>query len=170
MRHILQGFTMYIGAEDYGYDTEEVTLPIPTPKTEEYQGGGMHLAVNQPMSSIEPLECTVKMAGHSPDILKLMGRSPGVTTRVTFRGAVREAPGGEDHAHVVIVEGAINGGSHDTWQRGAKSGLEFMINGVVYFKYEVHDQVVHELQDYPPRMVVNGVNQLQSVNEILGLT
>lgn len=170
MRHILQAFTVYIGSEDFGYDTEEVTLPVPTPLTEEYRGGGMHMAVNQPMSAIEPLEATFKMAGHSPDILKRMALGPGRTTRLTVRGAVRDEPSGNDVAHVAIIEGAMNGGSHDTWQRGQKSGLEFVMNGIIYFKYEVADEIIHECASYPPVMVVNGVDQLLGVNQILGIS
>ena len=45
MRQLLQGFTMYIDSSDFGYDCEEVTLPIPTPVTQKYRGGGMDLSV-----------------------------------------------------------------------------------------------------------------------------
>jgi len=168
MRHILQGFTMYMEGLDFGIDTEEVDIPLPTPLTQEYRGGGMDLGVNQPMSAIEALEVTVKMAGHNPDIMNRMALGPGRTTRITFRGGMlREADGGVA-AHICIVQGAINGGTRDRWQRGEKSGVEFVINGIKYFRYEADTAVIHELQAWPPIRIVNGQNQLSELHQALG--
>lgn len=168
MRHILQGFTMFLDGLDFGIDTEEVDLPIPTPLTQEYRGGGMDLGMNQPMAAIEALEATVKMAGHNPEIMKRMALRPGRTTRITFRGGVLQEVDGAIVPHVCVVEGSINGGTRDRWQRGEKSGVEFVVNGIKYFRYEVASDVVHELQAWPPKRVVNGVNQLQELQTALG--
>jgi len=168
MRHILQGYTMFIGGSDFGIDTEEVEIPLPTPTTQEYRGGAMDLAVNLPMSAIEALEITVKMSGHNPDIMARMALAPGQTTLVTFRaGMLREADGGIS-AHVWVVEGCINGGSRDRLQRGEKSGVEFKVNGVKYLRYEADTAVIHELQAWPPKRIINGVNQLAGLNAALG--
>ncbi|RBO90522.1 phage major tail tube protein [Pseudochrobactrum asaccharolyticum] len=168
MRHILQGFTMYIDGLDFGIDTEEVDLPLPNPVTQEYRGGAMDLAVNQAMSAIEALECTVKMAGHNPDIFKRMALRPGQTTRITFRGAMLRELDGGIATHVCIVEGALNGGTRDRWQRGEKGGIEFSVNSIKYMRYEIDNDVVHELQAWPPKRVIDGVNQLNGVNAALG--
>ena len=169
MKHVLQAFTMHIDGVDHAYDTEEVTIPIPTPMTEEYKGGGMPMAVNQPMGMFEALEATVKMAGHSPEVLQHMAKSPGKTTLVHFRGAVRPEPSADDVAHVVSIQGCVNGGSHDTWTKGGKSGLEFVINGIIYFKYEVADKILQEVGAYPPIWNINGTDELFGVNQILGI-
>lgn len=168
MRHILLGFTMFMEGLDFGIDTEEVELPFPTPVTQDYRGGGMDLSVNQAMSAIEALGVTVRMSGHNPEIMKRMALAPGSTTRVTFRGGIlREANGGVA-AHVCNVEGAINGSSRDRWQRGEKSGFEFVINSIRYLRYEADADVIHELQAWPPVRIINGVNQLASLNQALG--
>jgi P2 family phage contractile tail tube protein len=159
---------MHIDGADFGYATEEVTIPIPTPVTQEYRGGGMDLGVALPMMAIEPLESTVKMSGHDVDIMKLMALGPNNETRVHFRGGVLSEVNGVIQAHVVIMQGNINGGSHDTWQRGEKSGLEFVLNGISYFKYTVEDETIHEIGSYPPKRIVNGVDQLASLNSALG--
>ena len=168
MRHILQGFTMFIDGLDFGMDTETVDIPFPRPMTQEYRGGGMDLGVNQAMSAIEALEVTVKMAGINPDIMKRMAQRPGATTRVTFRaGVLREADGGIA-THVCIVEGAINGAQRDQWARGEKSGFEFTMNSIKYMRYEADTDVVHELQAWPPRRIINGIDQLSELNTALG--
>lgn len=168
MRHILQGYTMFLDGLDFGIDTEEVELPLPTPMTQEYRGGGMDLAVNQAMSAIEALEVTVKMAGHNPEIMRRMALGPGQTTRVTFRGGVLRELDGGIAAHVCIVEGAINGGTRDRWQRGEKGGVEFVMNSIRYLRYEADADVIHELQAWPPRRIINGINQLSQLNAALG--
>lgn len=168
MRDILQGFTMWIDGVDYGIDTEEVELPFLTPVTQDYRGGGMDLGVKMPMSALEPLEFKVKMAGQNPEVMKRMALGPGKTTRVTFRGAVTSEDTGVVDAHVCIVEGAINGDSRDRWNRGEKVGFEFVINGVKYMKYTAADEIIHEVQAYPPKRIVNGIDQLADVNQALG--
>lgn len=168
MRHILQGFTMWIDGDDFGYDTETVNLPKPTPTTQEYQGGAMDLKVNQPMASLEALEVGVKMSGLNPTIMKKMARGPGQTTRLTFRGAVLDEPTGTHIPHIAIVEGCVNFGERDEWKRGEKSGFDFVVNGVIYYRYEAGSDIIHEIQAWPPRRLVDGVDQLRGVNAALG--
>ncbi len=168
MRDILQGFTMWMDGVDHGIATEEVTLPIPTPKMQEYHGGGTDLAVNMPMLALEAMEVTVKMAGQDEDILRSLALAPGRTKRLTFRGAILEEMAGDYVPHVCIVEGHNNAGSRDTWQRGEKSGVEFMVNGIIYYRYDIRDTVVHHVEHYPPVRIINGIDQLSEVNEILG--
>ena len=170
MRHILQAFTMFVNGKDFGYETEEVELPLPVPKEQTYNPGGVDLEVNLQMGKIEALEATVKISGTSPDLLSLCGKGPGQTDRFTFRGSVLSEINGGYVPHVCIIEGALNGGSRDRWQRGEKSGLELMIKGIVYFRYEVgSDEVLHELQLYPPKRIVNGVDHLKDINQHLGV-
>ena len=168
MRHILQGFTMHIDGLDFGIDTEEVELPFPVPVTQEYRGGGMDLGVNQPMAALEVMEFTVKMSGHNPDIMGRMAKGPGQVTRIHFRGAVLTESTGDYVPHICVVEGAPNGGSRDRWQRGEKSGTEFIINGVIYMKYEAAARTIHEISAWPPIRIVDGVDQLRGINQILG--
>lgn len=168
MRHILQGFTMFMNGSDFGIDTEEVELPVPTPLTQEYRGGGMDVAVAMPMAAIEALQVTVKMAGHNPQIMKRMALRPGRTTRVTFRAGILREDEGAIVSHVCIVEGCINGGSRDRWQRGEKSGVEFVMNGIKYLRYEADSDVIHEIRAWPPKRVINGVDQLAELNAALG--
>ena len=128
----------------------------------------MDLSVAQPMAALEAMEATVKMAGQNPNIMRKMAKGPGQTTRITFRGAVLSEATGIVEAHVCIIEGCPNPGSRDAWQRGEKSGIEFTVNGIVYFRYDVQDTTVHEVSAWPPRRVVDGIDQLDAVNRALG--
>jgi len=168
MRDILQGFTMYINGDDFGLDTEEITLPIPIPKMQEYRGGGMDLAVNMPLMAIEALEITVKQAGHNVKVQRLFAKGPGSRESFQFRGAVQSEDDGSIESHVIVVEGSANGDSRDAWNRGEKSGMSWKINNLRYFRYEADGEVIHELQAWPPKRTVYGVDQLAGVNAALG--
>lgn len=168
MRHILQGFTMHFEQEDFGFDTEEVTIPIPTPKTEPYAGGGSPLAVNLPLAQIEALEVSVKMAGKNPKIMQRLAEGPGNQINFHFRAGVLNEIDGSVVAHLVTVRGSANGGSQDTWTRGAKSGLEFMVNGVTFFHYTVAGQTIHKISAWPPEWITNGRDQMRGLTRALG--
>lgn len=168
MRHTLQGFTMWVNNSDFGYDTEEVTLPMPTPKTAAYLNGGMAGEVNQPFAALEALEATVKMSGHNPDIQKLLGQFPGKVTRFTFRAGVLDEPSGGIVTHVAIIEGSPNFGDRDAWKRGDQSGFQFVINGIVYYRYDAGADPIDEMIPYPPKWIKDGVDQLSELNASLG--
>lgn len=168
MRHILQGYTMYVDGSDFGIDTEEVSLPHPVLKSETYQGGGMVLEVDQVFSAVEALEVNVTMAGKNPDILKLMARAPGKHSTIVFRQAILTERVGTIVPHIAVVEGAIASSSNDNLKRGEKSGFEFVIKSVGYFRYEVDQDIVHEVQAWPPKLIVDTIDQLADVNAVLG--
>lgn len=168
MRHILQGFTMFLNGADFGIDTEEITLPHPVLKSEVYQGGGMVLEVDQLFSSVEALEVQVKMAGKNPDIMKLMGLASDKTSQITVRGGVLTEAAGSIIPHVANIEGSIASASNDAMQRGQKSGFEFVIKNIKYYRYEVGDEIIHEVQAWPPKLIVAGADQIAGLNNALG--
>lgn len=168
MRDILQGFTMYVNGDDFGEDTEELTLPVPTPTTQNYRGGGMDLAVEMPMFALEAMEITIKQAGQSVRVQRMCAKGPGSRDSFQFRGAVQSDSDGSIAAHVIVVEGSANADSRDSWNRGEKVGFNWKINNLRYFRYEADGEVIHEVQAWPPKRIVYGVDQLASVNAALG--
>jgi len=168
MRDILQGFTVYMGGVDHGADCEEIGLPTPKNVTQEYRGGGMDLAVAQSMAALEPLEATFKFSGHPAVVLGAVAQGPGKSVIVTARGAVLDTLTGSTVAHVVVMTGQFNEHSRDSWQRGEKGGLELTMSGITVYRYEVDGVILHDIQAFPPRRIMNGVDQLAEINSILG--
>jgi hypothetical protein len=168
MRDILQGFTLYIAGVDHGIDCEEIGLPTPQNVQQEYRGGGMDLAVNQGMAALEALEATFKFAGHARSVLQQVAPGPGKFISVTARGAVLNSLTGEHDAHVVVLQGQFNQHSRDAWKRAEKGGLEVTMSGILAYRYEIAGNVTHDIQAWPPRRVINGVDMLSNINQILG--
>lgn len=168
MQNILRGFTMFIANVDYGLDIEEVEIPIPTEITEEVRSGGMDLGVSVSMAALEAMAVNFKMIGQAPEVQKLAGKGPGKRDTFTFRGAsVNEMTGTTDE-HIVVVEGKVSEGSRDAWTRGARAATSFVLKNIMYYRYEVNNQVIHEVQAWPPKRIVNGQDQLADINTALG--
>jgi P2 family phage contractile tail tube protein len=168
MRDILQGFTVYIAGVDHGIDCEEIGLPTPKVVQQAYRGGGMDLEVNHGMAALEALEASFKFAGHARNVLQQVAQGPGKFISVTARGAVLNALTGEHDAHVVVLQGQFNEHSRDVWKRGEKGGIEVTMSGILAYRYEIAGSVTHDIQAYPPRRVINRVDQLANINTILG--
>jgi uncharacterized protein len=168
MQNILRGFTMFIQNIDYGLDIEEVEIPIPTEVTDEVRSGGMDLGVAVSLAALEPLEVSFKMLGQAPEIQSLTALGPGKRNTFTFRGATVNEIDGKTTEHVIIVEGKISEGSREAWGRGNRTGTDYAIKNVVYYRYEVDRKIVHEIQAWPPKRVVDSVDQLADINAALG--
>jgi uncharacterized protein len=168
MRDVLQGFTCFFDGVDHGIDCEEIGIPTPKVVTQEYRGGGMDLAVNQGLAALEPLEATFKFAGHARDILARVARGPGKKITVTARGAVMDVLTGETVAHVAIMTGELNDHSRDNWKRAEKGGIEVTMNGMIAYRYEIGGKVIHDVAAYPPRRVINEIDELAAINSALG--
>ncbi|KZL17699.1 Phage tail tube protein FII [Pseudovibrio axinellae] len=168
MRDVMLGFTMFVAGKDHGIDTEVVKLMMPKSVTQEYRGGGMDLGINQPMAALEPIEIGIKFSGLNTDIAAMIGQQPGMKIRTTFRLAVKDKANGNVIPHVAVVEGEFNGDSTDDLQRGEKAGFDALIQGVSYYKRMAGTQIIHHLQAYPPKRIINGVDHLEQVNNALG--
>jgi uncharacterized protein len=169
MRDVLQAFTMFVGGFDIGLETETVTLPIPKPIRQTYNGGTMHMGYNAKMAKFEPVTCSVKLAGYSEIIQKLVARGPGQLDDITFRMAVqKKATLNQYSSHIVQMRAAIDIEALDEASRGEKSGMDFMLDSIEYYRYDIGDTTVREFQIDPSIWKINGVDQLANLNRALG--
>lgn len=168
MKGLIHGFTMVIDGVDYGAETETVSLPDLQQLFETYRGGAMAMGVDVGMHAFEPMEATVKMSGHSEAIRRVVNLSPSRKQNFQFRKAVYDEILGVTVPHIVLITGNAVMGSTDEMEAGSKSGLEFMVKTITYFRYEVNSSVTDEFQAYPPRWIKNGVRQDADVSRALG--
>lgn len=170
MKQILRGYTMYVGGGDYGYEIEELTCPLPDQVYSERNYGGAVMTAQVPMVKIGTLEPTIKFDTYNPEVVKLLLRGPGVRDIFTFRAALVSELDGQNTPNLVIYEGQLAGPSPDAWAREDKSGIEFTIKNVVYYRHEIGGEPMHEIGLNPAKMVVNRVDLLRSTgyNTALG--
>lgn len=170
MRQILRGYTMYVGGVDYGYEIEEVMCPMPDQNFVEHSYGGAVMSAEVPMFKIGLLNPTIKFATHNPDVIGLLMKPPGVRDTFTFRSALVSELDGAVKPNLLIYEGQLAAPNPDQWSRDDKSGIEYTIKNVVYYRQEIADAPIHEIGLNPARMVVNRVDLLRSTgfNAALG--
>jgi phage tail tube protein FII len=172
MQHILRGYTMYVSGNDYGYETEEVSCPMPDQVYTERNYGGAVMTAQVPMQKIGLLEPTIKLDTYNPSMVRLLLRPPGVRDIFTFRAALVSELDGANASNLVIYEGQLAGPSPDQWAREDKAGIEFTIKNVVYYRHEIGGELMHEIGLNPAKMVVGTRDLLRSngYNTALGRT
>lgn len=168
MRQILRGYTMYESGVDYGYEIEEVMCPLPDETYTEHNYGGAVMTAEIPMVKIGLLNPTIKFQSHNPKVAGLLLKPAGTTSTFTFRAALVDEIDGAVRPNVIVYEGRLAAPSTDQWSRDDKSGIEYTIKGVRYFRYEIGNDVIHEMGLFPARMKVNGVDLLSGINAALG--
>jgi len=168
MRQILRGFTMWVGGDDYGYETEELQCALPDESYVEHKYGGAVMTAQIPMITVSLLEPTIKLASHNPKLAGMLMRPPGVVDTFTFRSALIDETDGTTRANVIVYEGRLAAPKADAWSREDTAGMEYTIKGVRYFRYEIGGETLHEIALMPAKLIMGGVDQLAGINAALG--
>ncbi|MEE7478414.1 phage major tail tube protein [Methylobacterium hispanicum] len=161
MREILRGYTMYVGGVDYGYEVEEISCPMPDAVYTEHMYGGAVMTAQVGMTKIGLLEPTIKFQSHNPNVISLLMRPPGQRDTFTFRAALVDEMDGKVKPNLIIYEGQLAAPNPDQWQREDKSGIEYTIKNVVYYRQEIGEQPMHEIGLMPAKLVVNRIDLLR---------
>jgi phage tail tube protein FII len=168
MRHLLRGFTMWVGGVDYGYECEELQMALPDEVYTDHNYGGAVMTSSVPMIKIASIEPTFKLASHNPLIQGMLLRPPGVTDTFTFRAALIDESDGRVHTNVIIYEGRLATPAPDAWSREDAAGNGFTIKSVKYFRYEIDNDPIHEIGMQPAIMRINRIDLLQGISGALG--
>lgn len=168
MRHILRGYTMFVGGVDYGYEVTEIEAALPNEVFVDHQFGGAVMTAQVPMFKIEAMEPTITFASHNPDIRRLLLRRPGQRDIFTFRAALVDHTDGTIRPDVIIYEGRLTSPEPDAMSREDAAGIGYTIKDVIYYREEIGNATLHEIGLYPAKMVVDRVDLLRDWNDALG--
>ncbi|MGE4296928.1 MAG: phage major tail tube protein [Desulfovibrionaceae bacterium] len=162
---ILKNFAVFVDGKGYAGRVDEVALPKLTIKGEDYRGGGMDGPVEIDMG-MEKLEATVTSAEYDAELFALFGLVDGAAVGVTFRGALQ----GDGDAVPCICE--LRGGFHEMdpgdWKPGEKASLKATLKAR-YYKLTIDARPVVEIDLVNMTRIINGVDQLASQRQALGL-
>lgn len=163
-RH-LRNFNVLIDGYGFAGRADEVTLPNLTVITEDHRAGGMDSPVNVDMG-LEAMELSIVISDYDETIFSSFGMlTNGVPLRI--QGAIQRQ--GEEAQSVVIrCLGSLKNRELGTWTAGQKQTTTLtytvtsyieQINGTEYVNIDVVNM----------KRVINGVDQLQSMRQALGL-
>lgn len=161
-RYILRDCMLWTDGEMQLGQLGDVTLPVPTVKTEEMRNAGMGMPINVNLG-YEALEFSFNMPGFDPQVLGLFGLAPGVETPFMITGATISEDGTE-HSAVLTIRGKLTAGDPGSWQPGevAENGYTVKVN---YYKLEVDGVEIYEIDPFIQRVL--GVDQRAGIRRAL---
>lgn len=178
MREIIRAFTVSIATVNGGgavaettgkalsLEIEEMALPLIRDVKDAFHGGGMPGPVNVPLG-IQLSEARFKLTSVNRHVIGLTGKAPGQRDRVTMRGAAVSEVDGSTTPLMCVLDGRVSEPEPDRWQRGQRSGVDYLVDSIVYYKLVIGQQLTHEIDFLNFRQVVNGIDQLADVRGAL---
>lgn len=140
----------------------DVTLPVPTVKTEEVRNAGMGMPISVNLG-YEALEFSFNMPGFDPQVLALFGLAPGVETPFMITGATVDEDGTHHEAHLT-VRGTLTAADAGSWQPGEMAQNGYTVK-VRYYKLEIDGVEIYEIDAFTQRIL--GVDQRAGINRAL---
>ena len=157
---------MFIAGQSLQGDVPSLSLPKVTVKTEEYRGGGMDAPVAMDMG-LEKLESSFATNGIRREVLKYFGAVDQTGFDASFRGAFKGQKGAITPA-VATLRGGLREVDPGEWSAGSKAEFKYAVD-VTYYKLEIDGRVMFEIDPINCVRVIDGVDQLASVRNALGL-
>lgn len=167
IKDILTGLNAYVDGRGYMGRVAELVNPKLTPKMREYSAGGLGATIDIPTGEIEKLESEVSLTGVDPDVITLFGVTMGKTVPFVFRGTTQSDDGSTGDVRI-YQRGLIKELDWGTWKPGEDSHLKAGLT-LQYYRYEYNGRVLIEADPINYKLIVDGVDQLASMREALGI-
>ncbi len=167
MQDILRFFTAYVEGESQHLDIEEAQIPAIADAVESYRGGGMWSELDV-AHGLEKLEASFALTSIAQKIMVLAGLAPGKVREITFRGSLASEIDGSTKDVLATVRGRINQ-KPKAWQAGGKTGVEYPIGSITYYKLIIGGELVDEYDLVNMSLIVDGEDQLKEHRSNLGL-
>ena len=170
MREIIRAYTVSIAdvatGKELSLEIEDMAPPLIQDIKDPFHGGGMPGPVNVPLGG-QLTEARFKLASWNRNILKQIGKAPGERVRTTMRGAAVSEVDASTTPVMIVLDGRVSEADPDRWTRGQRSGIDYMVDAIVYYKHVVGNELVHEIDFLNFRQIVNGSDQLADVRAAL---
>jgi P2 family phage contractile tail tube protein len=162
----LFNMTLFVDGTNFAGDVLSVTLPKLKVKTEEHRAGGMDAPIDMDMG-LEKLEAGFSCSGARREVLGKFGLADQTAFFGTFRGAFKGQKG-EVKKVVATYRGQLIEADPGDWKPGDKAEFKYGLS-LSYYKLEINDTLVHEIDPVNSVRVIDGVDQLAAVRTALGM-
>ncbi|WP_367863243.1 phage major tail tube protein [Pseudomonas guariconensis] len=162
----LANLNLFVDGVSFQGECTSLTLPKLTLKMEEHRAGGMDIPVEMDQG-MEKQEAAFTTTGVRRESLKFFGLADGTAFNGTFRGAFKGLKG-KITPVVVTLRGSLKEVDMGDWKSGDKAEFKHSV-AVTYYKLEVEGRVIYEIDPLGMKRVIDGVDQLASQRQALGL-
>lgn len=116
---------------------------------------------------MEALEASFAMGTMEYDVLKFFGLVDEGAFNGVFRAVFKDRSGKSKNV-TVYLRGLLYEVDPGEWKPGEKVDAKFNVS-CDYYKLEIDGAIVHEIDVFACRRVINGVDQLAAVRKGLGM-
>ncbi|RAM67821.1 hypothetical protein GT37_19895 [Pseudomonas putida] len=162
----LANLNLFVDGISFQGDVPSLTLPKLTLKMEEHRPGGMDMPIEMDQG-MEKMEAGFTTTGVRRESLKFFGLADGTAFNGVFRGAFKGLKG-KINKVVVTLRGSLKEVDMGDWKAGDKAEIKHNAS-LTYYKLEVDDRTVYEIDALGMRRVIEGVDQLAEQRAALGL-
>ncbi|GAB7533650.1 phage major tail tube protein [Pseudomonas sp. 3A(2025)] len=163
---ILFNTNLIIDGVSMAGDVPQLTLPKISVKAEAYRAGGMDAEIDVDMG-LQKLESSFSTNGMRREALKFVGLADQTAFNGSFRGAFKDQKGGWKGV-VATLRGMAREVDNGDWKPGEKAEIKFALS-VSYYKLEIDDRLIYEIDPVNGVRVIDGVDQLSRMRTILGI-
>ncbi|MFW7382264.1 MAG: phage major tail tube protein [Oligoflexus sp.] len=156
-------FDMFLNGNSYAGLITELTLPVLTLQTIEYQSGGMDMPVELEMG-MEKLEASFVLGEYSPEVFGVFGFQNNGRQNIIARGSMKLF--NQNAPIVASMRGIVKQIDMGSWQAGEDSSMTFMMNPY-YYKLEIAGQKVIEVDAETGKRLIGGSDQLEAVRRAI---
>lgn len=133
-KYILRDCNIFVEGDSKIGQASEITLPVPTEKTEDVRNAGMVMPIEVSLG-FDKLSANFKMTAFDPQVMSLFGLTIGSVARFMVTGALVHEDGTVVQA-IAYIEGRINKYDPGAWKTGEMASLSVDIS-VRYYLLEV---------------------------------
>lgn len=166
MTQLLSNTNLFIDGVSFAGDVPSLTLPKMTVKTEGHRGGGMAGEIEMDMG-LEKMEASWTTTGVRREALKFFGLSDQTSCNAVFRGSFRGHKGDVTPV-IATLRGMLKEVDMGDWKPGDKAELKHAM-AVHYYKLEIDNRVMYEIDMVNCVRVIDGVDQLADERNAIGL-
>ena len=163
---LLSNTNLFIDGVSFAGDVPSLTLPKMTVKTEGHRGGGMAGEIEMDMG-LEKMEASWTTTGVRREALKFFGLSDQTSCNAVFRGSFRGRKG-DITPVIATLRGMLKEVDMGDWKPGDKAELKHAM-AVHYYKLEIDNRVIYEIDMVNCVRVIDGVDQLADERNAIGL-
>jgi uncharacterized protein len=165
INYIMKYFTVWLDGYGLMGEGHEVKLPHPDIKFEDMRAGGMDSPFPIDLG-IEKMEVEFKLYSYNPQVLKRWGLLGGQKSILTFRAHL-EGTSGQQSKLKAVMDAHPNKMDFGNWKPASHAENTWHAK-VSYYKLEIDDEPIIEIDPLNFIRSIGGVNQLQNAAINLG--
>ncbi|KWC72019.1 MULTISPECIES: phage major tail tube protein [Burkholderia] len=162
----LHNCNAFIDGRGYAGRATSVTPPKLKIKTDDFRAGGMDATVKIDQG-MEALDASFAMSTMEYEVLRFFGLVDQGAFNGVFRAGFKDRSG-KTKAVAVYMRGMLYEVDPGEWKPGDKVDAKYSVS-CDYYKMEIDGAIVHEIDVFACKRVINGVDQLADMRKALGM-